>query len=545
MHRFKKEKTVQECVQSQSVEREIDSMSAKGIKNAVSQIRICIDSFLVLFLLLTGILLFSACNSTDSLNDSDQTEISEEDPTPVDETGDEGTGAIPIYSWDPGEFDNIYDIGPGKPYTEPGDVPWETLEPSSLVRIYYRDTPYRAKWVVNVAGTAQRPVVILGIADSGQRPVISGEGATTRQELDYWNEVRSVIKIGGSSYPDNPEGPSHIFIQGLDIRSARPGYLFLDDSGSSQEYSSNAAAIHIEEGTAITIHDCLLHDAANGLFSGSASSQVTISGNYIFDNGIEDSIYQHNSYTESQGILFEYNHYGPLRSDCLGNNLKDRSSGTVIRYNWIESGNRQLDLVETDYEHIADDPAYDETFVYGNVLIEPDDAGNSQILHYGGDGGDIDMYRRGILYFYHNTVVSTRDGNTTLLRLSTVDVTALVFNNIIYTSAGGNCLAITSGNGQTELEDNWLPAGWQLTHEAGLDSGASVTDLGNIEGIEPGFEDPDTQNFHLSEGAEARGGAGGLPADVEDYPVEYQYVRHQDIEERPVNDTTDIGAFEH
>ena len=41
------------------------------------------------------------------------------------------------------------------------------------------------------------------------------------------------------------------------------------------------------------------------------------------------------------------------------------------------------------------------------------------------------------------------------------------------------------------------------------------------------------------------GGAGDLPADVADYPLEYQYVRHQDIEERPVNDTTDIGAFEH
>ena len=224
-------------------------MTAKGIRSNVSQIRICIDSILVLFLLLTGIFLFSACNdSPSSLNDSDQTEISVEDPTPVDGTEDEGSVTIPIYSWDPGEFNNIYDVGPGKPYTEPGDIPWETLEPSTLVRIYYRDTPYHAKWVINVAATSQEPVVILGIADNGQRPVISGEGATTRQKLDYWNEVRSVIKIGGSSYPDNPEGPSHIFIQGLDIRSARPGYLFQDHSGSSQEYSSNAAAIHIEEG---------------------------------------------------------------------------------------------------------------------------------------------------------------------------------------------------------------------------------------------------------------------------------------------------------
>ncbi|WP_419641612.1 hypothetical protein, partial [Thiolapillus sp.] len=63
--------------------------------------------------------------------------------------------------------------------------------------------------------------------------------------------------------------------------------------------------------------------------------------------------------------------------------------------------------------------------MYGNVLIEPDGAGNSQMVHYGGDSGDSgdsgneSIYRKGTLYFYHNTVVSTRDGNTTLVRLST------------------------------------------------------------------------------------------------------------------------------
>ncbi len=394
-----------------------------------------------------------------------------------------------------------------------------------------------------MAATAEAPVVILGIKEGGQRPIISGDGAVTRNELDYWNEVRNIIKVGGSSIPDNPGGPSYIYIQGLDIRSGRPGYEFTDDSGTTQEYSSNAAAIHIEEGSDITIHDCLIHDAANGLFSSSASSRIMISGNYIYDNGIEGSIYEHNSYTESLGIVFEYNHYGPLRSGCLGNNLKDRSSGTVIRYNWIESGNRQLDLVETDYDHIANDPAYDETFVYGNVLIEPDGAGNSQIMHYGGDGGDTEMYRRGTLYFYHNTVVSTRSGNTTLMRLSTVDVTALVFGNIIYASAGGEYLAITSGNGQTELENNWLPTGWVLTHEAGLDTDATVADMGNTEGSTPGFIDFNAQDFHLSAGSLARGNAGTLPADVVNYPVEYQYVRHQSIEVRPSGSISDIGAF--
>jgi hypothetical protein len=177
------------------------------------------------------------------------------------------------------------------------------------------------------------------------------------------------------------------------------------------------------------------------------------------------------------------------------------------------------------------------------VLIEPDGAGNSQILHYGGDGGDTDMYRRGTLYFYHNTIISTRSGNTTLMRLSTVDVTAQVFKNIIFTQAGGGYLAITSGNGQTELENNWLPTGWRLTHEAGLDPGAIVSDLGNTEGSTPGFIDFNAQDFHLAEGSQASGNAGSLPADVAGYPMEYQYVRHQQIEARPPESLVDIGAF--
>ncbi len=55
---------------------------------------------------------------------------------------------------------------------------------------------------------------------------------------------------------------------------------------------------------------------------------------------------RHNSYTESVGTTIEFNHYGQLCSGCSGNNNKDRSADTVIRYNWIESANMQLDLID-------------------------------------------------------------------------------------------------------------------------------------------------------------------------------------------------------
>ena len=52
----------------------------------------------------------------------------------------------------------------------------------------------------------------------------------------------------------------------------------------------------------------------------------------------------------------------------------------------------RLDLVETDSLTIQNDPSYRATFVYGNVLVEPDAAGNRQIAHYGGDNGTSDDF---------------------------------------------------------------------------------------------------------------------------------------------------------
>ncbi len=47
----------------------------------------------------------------------------------------------------------------------------------------------------------------------------------------------------------------------------------------------------------------------------------------------------------------------------------------------------------------------------------------------------------------NNTAVSTRGGNTTLLRLSTQDESADVRNNILYTTAAGNRLAMLNAAG--------------------------------------------------------------------------------------------------
>jgi hypothetical protein len=446
------------------------------------------------------------------------------------DTGPEGCSSVEsvLPVWNEADFSHVYDVGEGETYAEPGEVPWESLTGGTLVRIHARVEPYRSKWVVNTAATQSAPLVILGVGDV--RPVISGEGAITRTELDYWNEDRSIVKIGGSSLPSGDVTPAWVVVQWLDIQNAKADDTFTDDNGEAGRYSSNAGCIDMEAGDHVTIVGNALHDCGNGLFASSATTDLHVVANHIWDNGNYMSAYEHNSYTEALGITFEFNHYGNLCDDCNGNNLKDRSAGTVIRYNWIEGGNRQLDLVDAGGEATRDDPSYAEALVYGNVLVEHDDDGNSQIVHFGGDGSDTDRYRPGPLQFYHNTIVSERPKNTTLLRLSTSAQSADVRDNVVVAAH----LAVTAGAGQVDLRDNWLPSGWVETFEAAMDG--TIEDLGNLGGTDPRI-DPD---FVPEAGSPLVDAAGDLAAE----PPQWQYVRDEAGEPRPDDGTRDIGAFE-
>lgn len=431
-------------------------------------------------------------------------------------------------------FDHVYEVGPGQEYADPSEVPWESLAAGTLVRIHHRAQPYAAKWVINAAGTAEKPVVVRGVMDGDERPVITGEAATTRTALDFWNEDRGVVKIGGSSTPSGE--PSYIRVENLEITGAHPSNTFVDDGGSQGTYRDNAAALYVEQGAHLTIRNCVLRGSGNGLFVTASASDVLVTGNHIYGNGIVGSHFEHNSYTESVGITFEYNHYGPLCDGCTGNNLKDRSAGTVVRYNWIESGNRQLDLVDSSKEAVNGDPSYRETFVYGNVLVEPSDAGNRQIVHYGGDGGDQANYRKGTLHFYHNTVVSERTDRNTLLRLSTDEESAVLRNNIVFAPESAT-QSIIDNSGQVDMAYNWLPTGW-IDSFAG-DYTGTVTAADNLTGAAPGFVDAGGHDYTLASDSPARGAAG--PLDAQAMPVECQYEVHQGGVERGASG--DLGAL--
>lgn len=433
-----------------------------------------------------------------------------------------------------------YSVGPDQPLAEVTDVPWESLAAGDSVLIHWRAEPYHAKWVVCVRGTADQPVIISGVlGPDGQRPVIDGRNAVTRDTLDYWNEPRGIIKIGGANVPADVM-PAYITIENLHVRSGRPPFSFTGRKGEAY-YANNSAAIFLEKGEHITIRNCVLSDCGNGFFCASQSSDVIVEHCEIRDNGIENRIYEHNSYTEATGIIFQYNHYGPLRKGARGNNLKDRSSGTIIRYNWIEDGNRQLDLVDSDHEAQLEDPAYRQTYVYGNILVEGPDQGNSQIVHYGGDSRDLRRYRKGRLFFYNNTVVSTRTDRTTLFRLSSLDESADVRNNIFYTTQPGDSLAVSNRSGSIRLIKNWLNTGWKSSHGDLL--GAVSNEL-NLTGPQPGFVDVDTLDLNLDASSPCRDAGADLSPDATNHPVLRVYRTHTGHAPRVQDDKIDIGAFE-
>lgn len=429
-----------------------------------------------------------------------------------------------------------YEVGPGRPLARIGEVPWARLAPGDLVLIHWRPDPYRETWVIGRSGTRDQPIVVRGVpSPEGRLPVIDGQGAVSAPGLDYWNRDRGVIKVGGSSVPNDAPKPAYITIENLIVRGARSGNSF--DRGA---FAANAAGIYVERGDFVTIRGCVLEDNGNGLFFGDGRDAL-IEHNTIRDNGYGSGDSQHhNVYLHATGIILQYNFFGRLKQGSEGNNIKDRSAGLVARYNWVEGGNRQFDLVDAPAA-VVTDPRYGETFVYGNVMVEfADQADNAVFLHYGGDSGARDRFRRGTLYVYNNTFVSFRSDFAILAGLTHEAGKVDVRNNIFFAPNAAE-IGLNDFLGAMEFGHNWLQRGWVDTPR---NPPRGVTrDLGgNITGVSPGFADADTLDLRITSSSPAFGAAGPLAPGATAFPVSRQYVLHARQRERE-RGIQDIGAF--
>lgn len=407
-----------------------------------------------------------------------------------------------------------YDVGPGHAFEAITDVPLETLGPGDIVRVHWRSEPYRERFGIDSAGTLDAPIVIRGVADEdGRRPVLDAENAIEGHAA----HVRGVIHIVGDA--------AYVVVENFEIRNAN----------ATSGLEDNSAGIFAPGGRNLTFRNLDLHHNGNGFFSWHESSDVLVEGCHIHENGNVDSQYEHNVYTESDGITFQHNILSPLRAGALGNNLKDRSRHAVIRYNWIEGGNRCLDLVEAEDGTWSYDEASD--YVYGNVMIKLDETSQSQMIHYGGDNGSAPDRQR--LHLFHNTMYSDRPGNTTLLF---VNAAAWVgaHNNVFHGT--GEALELIdpddSAAAVIELGANWITEGWLL----GSPDAAVTGQDGLLEGADPGLLGIPTQ-FAPIEGSAVIDAGLDLPEALADHPVDQVFAGLGVVMVREDPGSPDLGAF--
>ncbi len=473
-----------------------------------------------------------------------------------------------------------YQVGPGTGQLASLDlVPWDKLVAGDTVRIFYSATPYKGKFLLAGSGTASAPIRVCGVKSStGLRPIIDGNGATTRRGLAYGNllhETRSIIVLKPLSTAAWTAYPSYIQIDGLEIRAATAAYSFTDSTGTVRKYTSNStgavdnfgACIWIDRGQNITIADNVIHDCTNGIYSKSTNDgdfavtkNIRLAGNYIYGNGVVGDEHEHNVYMESVNITYEYNRFEPLRTGALGNNIKDRSVGAVVRYNYLSGGAHSVDLVEAeDFFDIAKAyAAYRTAYVYGNVIVK--NGADGSAIHYGGDHygsapGAIwgePIFRKGTLYFYNNTVVINGSSGE-LFQLSTTEESAQVWNNVFFfastvtypclrSSSDVNIKYWTSGGNLT------LGKNWSSTTLADSDPWHPVT--GTVTGwtnLIKGTTLPvDKSTYIPTSGSPVVDAAQAALSAVAAYPVQYQYdVSTFSAKTRPVNGSAaDIGGVE-
>ena len=473
-----------------------------------------------------------------------------------------------------------YHVGPGQTYTQIGQVPWYSLQPGDSVYIHYRSTPYREKFLISSRGTPTQWIRVLGVpGPNGELPIISGDNATTGSNMHYhWQDLGAngiqwdgIVQIAvHADSASDPNGsaplPGYIEVANLQVQDGYKTYHFTGENGNQGTYEGFAACIYARSAQHIVVRNNILTNCGQGFYDWTSdgsygnnawwnglSADITLSGNYFYNNGQTNSYTEHQTYTEANGVTIEYNRYGPQRSGALGSQLKDRSAGTVIRYNYIEQSPQgwDIDMVEPQegWDTLGSLPSYKQAFVYGNIIVgknvnDPDVVHWNED-HYEGNKGRA-TFAGAKLLFYDNTIVMTGSGRVSSLfneeyggfecPPGAVPGITDIRNNIFYGSGVtyqfGYC-----GKENFNFGANWVSPGW-TTHGGTVTGTSSIISPPNND---PGFVSVANNDFHLVSGSSAAANGGALAPEVLSNTLglnlspTQQYVYHTQVTARPSN----------
>ncbi|QOL52307.1 hypothetical protein LPB04_23530 (plasmid) [Massilia litorea] len=194
----------------------------------------------------------------------------------------------------------------------------------------------------------------------------------------------------------------------------------------------NGSALRLE-GTNFTLRNSFLHDNENGILSGvNTASTIVLENNEFGYNGYGNG-YSHNVYIGKAGrLIFRFNYSHDAN---VGHNLKTRALVNTISYNRFSS----LRLGETGSTK-AGKPSYEidipnggTTSLIGNVIMQPVDGTNRNIVAYGEEG--IAGYATD-LYIVNNTFINDERSRGTFIMVGAEVKTSVVLINNLFSGYG-------------------------------------------------------------------------------------------------------------
>jgi hypothetical protein len=459
-----------------------------------------------------------------------------------------------------------FNVGPGQTLEELTQVPWLSLQAGDVVNVFHRATPYRTKFGLRAQGTQDAPVVINGVTDAScNRPEINGKDAVTADDIaqarflsKQHSENLGLIFIYQSSRDAWGYRPRNIVIQNLKLTGAHKSNQYTAQDGTRGTYSLGAAAIYAVRVEGLTVQNNEITDNGNGVFVNSRgnddySAFITIRRNRLHGNGNVGSYTEHNLYVQAARPLYEGNHVGQLRKGALGSSMKDRSSGSVIRYNHIVAAARAIDLVEIEggVAPVLNDPLYDHAWVYGNLIVSDHDlpaTSSSLLIHWGGDN-DPRYFRKGTLHFYNNTVVTKATQAQAyylcIFDMPTADQKVEAAANIFF-HRGTSLLNLAYKFGTVVLRDtNWITKGWAKGWDPAVALQGAISKV--VDGGEKGLS---SSFVPLAKSVAVDGGSlssAGFPPSVTaaNLAPRFQFAAPAGMVERTVRGAgVDLGAFE-
>lgn len=498
----------------------------------------------------------------------------------------------------------VYDVGPGFPRTKLQQVPWATLQPGDVVNIHVTPGGYHEKIQISESGTAAAHIVVHGVPDpvTGALPIIDGKDAIEDPSIDWRNPIFSTLGIivvspRKTAYGTHPYGSYHVSfvdIENLDIRNALytadGSITYTDQFGAQRGYGTFGCGIYVEWARDFAVRGCEISFCGLGVFANSknapaqSSARLLIERNYFHDNSnpytvdpldptkvLSNGYGEHHCYTESVGVTYQYNRFGPLRPGCHGTAIKDRSSGQIFRYNEFDMFEESNVIAMLDPQGggttISTQPDFQDSYVYGNlVTIESYTNGISAFWWGSFDGPSVyAANHRGVLHFYDNTIVCHHANvplfflpNTSYSGGATVQESVDCRNNVIFadTSLQANIYTAlhftsggaTNGGGNVNLGVNWISPGWRKdspghAYEGQLNGTGNLIVGDSMGANNPGFVDVTTRDYHVLTGSNILDAAGALlPGDP---PVLEEYSAPQSSVARVVLGAgPDLGGVE-